>query len=228
MLVQTAAIAAGGASSPDLWNVMTAWATVAAAGLVLVQLVREGWRDYVRRRTVNARIEVISYRLRRQLRSWLGQPTTGAMDLERGEDFERWIRDAQNARMLGTHLERAEQRLDELMALRPDAWPKRGRALDRVHVYFLEGTRRLNEYVDTPRPSDEEFFDWIQLRTDAEKDLRECVEDLERHVVAPKTLAAERQLAQRRTAEDPFNQLGDVIVAQHDQPSATRPKDQQP
>jgi hypothetical protein len=179
------------AQEGDGWSQVTAWATVAAAGLVLVQLLRESWREYVRRRTVNARIDALAYKVRRQLRSWVGSP-------EDGTEFEQWIRDRQNDRSFGRHLDRAEEHLDNLMALRPDAQKGRGPALDLAFVLFLEWARRLNEYVDTPRPGPEGHFDWVQLRLDAEKDIRECIAQLERHVISRSLLAQEALLTKTR------------------------------
>jgi hypothetical protein len=51
-----------------------------------------------------------------------GRPAGNEVEIERGEDdFENWIRQAQNAGVLGEQLDRAEKRLDGLMALQPDA-----------------------------------------------------------------------------------------------------------
>lgn len=181
---------------------VAAWAAAATALFALVQIGREWWREHVRRRTVDARIETIAYQLRRQLRSWVGDCNED--EIHRGEHLEKWIRDSQNTGLLGQHLDRAEHRLDDLMALRPDASPRAGRALDHAHVYFLEGTRRLNEYIAEGHPTSDKMWDWARLKVDTRKDLCDCVAELERHVLSG-TLVAERDLQQKRDAEDPLN-----------------------
>lgn len=168
---------------------VAAGAALASAMLVAVQIGREMWRGHVRRRTVNAPIEAIAYQLRRLLRSWVGRTN--------GDDFEEWIRQAQNLGNLAQHLDRAEQRMDKLMALRPDAWSQAGRALERANVYFLEGTRRLNEYVAPGSPDTDNAMQMAQLRADSEQDLRDCISDLERHVLR-NTLVIEGELLARR------------------------------
>jgi hypothetical protein len=168
---------------------VAAGAALASAMLVAVQVGREMWRGHVRRRTVNARIEAIAYQLRRMLRSWVGRADS--------DDFESWIRQAQNLGKLAEHLDRAEQRMDRLMALRPDAWRLAGRAIERANVYFLEGTRRLNEYVALGSPEPDNATQMAQLRADSEQDLRDCLSDLDRFVL-PGALEAERNLLARR------------------------------
>ena len=189
---------------------------VATAVFAAVQIGREWHRENVRTKGAHTRMETIAYQLRRQLRAWVGQAGNGR-EIERGEDdFENWIRESQNIGTLGVQLERAEKRLDGLMALQPDAAPRVARALDRAYVYFLEGTRRLNEYVAMGRPSDDLLWDWIRLRTDAEKDLRDCISELERYVLGG-TVVAERDLTARREAEDELGQLADLLAEQAEQ-----------
>ena len=84
--------------------------------------------------------------------------------------------------------------------------PQAGRALERAFIYFLEGTRRLNEYVTMGRPNQEDMWEWTRLRIDAQKDLREVIDELERYILRP-TLVTEHDLQVRRDIEDPFNQL---------------------
>jgi hypothetical protein len=83
-------------------------------------------------------------------------------------------------------------------------------------VYFLEGTRRLNEYVAMGRPGDDVLWGWIRLRTDAEKDLRDCISELERYVLGG-TVVAERDLTARREAGDELGQLADLFAKQAEQ-----------
>ena len=148
---------------------------------------------------MNARIEAIAYQLRRLLRSWVGRTD--------GDDFESWIRQAQNLGNLAQHLDRAERRMDKLMALRPDAWAQAGQALERANVYFLEGTRRLNEYVVLGSPDSDNAMQMAQLRADSEQDLRDRISDLERHVLRS-TLKVEGDLLAKRRLGDP-PRLGD-------------------
>lgn len=124
----------------DSWTKATALATVGAAALVAVQLGREFWREIVRRRTANARMATIAYQLRRQLRSWVGNP-------EHSKDFEAWIRNAQNDRSIAQHLDRAEQRLDDLMARFYGRWqplrPKNAMGLVAIRVWCFTPTARF-------------------------------------------------------------------------------------
>jgi hypothetical protein len=168
---------------------VAACAALASAMLVAVQSGREMWRGHVRRRTVNARIEAIAYQLRRMLRSWVGRTDR--------DDFESWIRQAQNLGNLAQHLDRAEQRMNKLMALRPDAWSQVGRALERANVYFLEGTRRLDEYITPGSPDTDNAVQMAQLRADSEQDLRDCISELEQYVLR-RTLVIEGELLARR------------------------------
>lgn len=200
---------------------VAAAATAATALFAAVQVGREIWRGRIRSRGAHARMETIAYQLRRQLRAWVGVPAGAAVELERGDDFEHWIRQAENAKTLGLQLDRAEKRMDDLMALQPDATPRVTRALDRAYVYFLEGTRRLNEYVAIGHPDTEGLWTWIRLRTDAEKDLRDCIYELERYILSG-TLTAERDLHTRREAEDELTQLADALAEEWEE---THPPD---
>jgi hypothetical protein len=173
----------------DLWTPLTALATAGAAGLVYVQLRREATRERVRCQTNRARIAAIAYKLRRQLRSWVGTDH---------EHFDRWIADRGNDGSFARHLDRAEELLDQLMALRPDADSKVAGGLDAAFILFLEGTRRLNEHVSTPRPALAGQIEWIQGKFDAEADLRECISQLEGHVIEKSVLGSEAALLERR------------------------------
>lgn len=141
---------------------VAASAAVAAALFAAVQIGREWWHEHVRKRSVRSRMENIGYQLRRQLHSWLGKSVGEEREDERETHLENWLRDAQNARMLGQHLDRAEQCMDALMALRSDASPRAGRALDRAYVLFLEGTRRLNEYAAMGHPDPANMWEWTR------------------------------------------------------------------
>lgn len=204
---------------PTWWRILDASLTLvsivvtAVATGVLAWFAWEQMQIEKRRRAhaagaANARINTIAYQLRRQIRSWVGEP--GGVEVgPDGEDFEQWIRDTQNRHTFGEHLDRAEQRLDELMKSRPEATPAVGEALDRACLLFLEGTRRLNEYASTPRPGFERIFEWVQLRQDAEKDLRACVAALERGAIAGSLLEAEQRLAAERAAGSVINQIAE-------------------
>lgn len=187
-------------------TIVTAVATGVLAWFAWVQMQAEKHHRADAARVADARINTLAYQLRRQLRSWVGTPAGNDVELD-GDDFERWILDARNAHTFGEHLDRAEQRLDELMKLRPEATPAVGEALDRACLLFLEGTRRLNEHVSTPRPGFERIFEWVQLRQDAEQDLRACVAALERGVIAGSLLKAEQTLADERAAGSMINQI---------------------
>lgn len=186
---------------------VTAFATVGAALLVAVQVGREIRQEIVRRRTANARIRTIAYQLRRQLRSWVGDALKANTSTP-GDAFDKWIRTTTAMETLGQHLDRAEERLDGLMALRPDAWRHTGLALDRAYVLFLEGTRHLNEYASGSEPSGARpSYDWARLRIDSLKELRRCITTLEDGVISPTVLTAERELAAQLDADDPLTRV---------------------
>ena len=180
-------------------------AGIAAAATAIfgaIQIGREWWHERLRKRAAADRIEAIAYQLRRQLQSWIGRQPD---DLNRPRDFEGWIRNSQNHRALGQHLDRAEQRLDALMALRPDASAPARRALERVYVAFLAGSSRLNEYA-AGRPDDMgDQWRWIRLRQDAESDFGDCIHELERWVLRG-FITAEQDNALKRDAEDPLSE----------------------
>jgi hypothetical protein len=109
-----------GSLSVATW--VAALAAAATALFAAVKVGREMYRERVRTKGAHTRMETIAYQLRRQLRAWVGRPAGNEVEIERGEDdFENWIRQAQNAGVLGEQLDRAEKRLDGLMALQPDA-----------------------------------------------------------------------------------------------------------
>ncbi len=47
------------------------------------------------------------------------------------------------------------------MELRSDGDKEVGQALDAGYVLFLGGTRRLNEFISTPRPDVDGILDWV-------------------------------------------------------------------
>ena len=191
---------------------VTAFATVGAALLVAVQVGREIRQEIVRRRTANARIRTIAYQLRRQLRSWVGDAVKANTSTP-GDAFDKWIRTTTALETLGQHLDRAEERLDGLMALRPDAWRHTGLALDRAYVLFLEGTRHLNEYASVAQPSGAmASYNWGRLRIDSLRELRQCITALEGGVIAPAILSAERKLAAQLDAEDPLTRAANAAL----------------
>lgn len=214
-------------AEPSTATWVAAGAAVAAAILAAVQIGREWWHERIRKRSVRSRIEASAYHLRRQLHSWLGKSVGDENEDEREEHLEKWIRDCQNRGGLKVHLDLAEERMDHLMALRPDASPQAGRALERAFIYFLEGTRRLNEYVTMGRPNQEDMWEWTRLRIDAQKDLREVIDELERYILRP-TLVTEHDLQVRRDIEDPFNQLANAMLsqAQNEESQAIRPPEE--
>jgi hypothetical protein len=196
-----------------------------AAGLfAIVQFAREVWRERVRVDKERQRIERIAYELYRQLRSWLGKITIRDGELAATE-LEDWLVRQQNSGGIGQHLDRAEQRMADLMDLRADARPRGGRALDRAYVYFLEGTRRLNEYISTSRPTDSrESYNWRRLLTDAQADLSDCVSELQHNVIWG-LIAAERELRAKREEDDPLNQFVDAWMDEIDSRKRVSPGD---
>ncbi len=78
---------------------------------------------------------------------------------------------------------------------------------------FAAGTRRLNEYASTPRPHGRGELEWIQLKLDAQKDLRACVDALESEPINVELLTADRELDAIRDAENPIHQLEEALAA---------------
>jgi len=71
-------------------------------------------------------------------------------------------------------------------------------------VFFFAGAGRLNNYVTTPRPDAAfDLSDWVKLRNDAWKDLRDCIRLLDDKVGASILLQESRLLDSRRDKEDP-------------------------
>ena len=181
-------------------------AAIAVAGFALVQLRKEFNRDEERRRTAEARISTSAFLLRRQLRSWLG------IHPPRDEALDAWLKMARENGSLKDELDIAERRFAELTELAAEASREIANNVRRAYVLFLAGTNRINEFVSTPEPRDGEFFDWQRLKTDAEKDFKECLKTLEAAPISTDLLSADFDLEKLREAEDPFQQLADAII----------------
>ncbi len=175
----------------------SAVATIALAGFAAVELRAERGRRKERERSAGARIAAIAFLARRQLRSWLG-PGQGSPDA-----FETWLRDAQNAGALARHLDIAESRFVELLALAPDAEANVATGVRSAAVHFFAGASRLNNYVATPRPNGIEIADWINLRDNAWRDFRDSIRILDDQVGMVALLREARILDARRAAETP-------------------------
>jgi hypothetical protein len=173
-------------------------ATVGLALFAGVQLWREHRHKAERRRAAQARISALAFLARRPFRSWLG-PGEGAPD-----DFESWIREAQNGRTFQRHLDAAEARFVELLELAADLDAAGSGSVRSAAVYFFAGAGRLNNYVNTSRPDSAlDVSDWVKLRNDARKDFRDCIRLLDTKVGASILLQESRALDTRRDAEDP-------------------------
>ena len=190
----------------------------AAAGAAVAWFAFAQWRGATLKKAarlsdVESRIGTIAFQLRRQVRSWLGKDRTDA------DGLEGWLRDAQNHGTYKTQLDIAERRLEEMASLAGEASASLATRVRMAFVLFLGGTRRLNQYASTPRPSGQGEFDWIRLKEDAEKDLSACLEGLEAGVIDPELLQADNELDKIRDAEDPFRQLAEVMLKRLGRPS---------
>jgi hypothetical protein len=92
----------------------------------------------------------------------------------------------------------------ELLALAADLRPRAGANIRSASVCFFAGAGRLNNYVNTARPTDAlDMTDWLKLRNDAFKDFRDCIRLLDEKVGAQLLLQESRALDARRDEEDP-------------------------
>jgi hypothetical protein len=195
-MVQDLTNAALGAE--QLGIIVEAAATVVLAFFAAVQLWREHRQKAEKRMAAQARISALAFLARRQLRSWLGAGPGSP------GDFESWIRDSENASSLQRHLDVAEARFVELLELAADLRASAAASVRSAAVYFFAGAGRLNNYVNTPRPESAlDVSDWVKLRNDAWKDLRDCVRLLDDKVGASILLQESRDLDSRRDTEDP-------------------------
>ena len=181
--------------------IVAALATVTLAVFAAVQIHDQRAQRKERERAAGARIAATGFLVRRQTRSWLGDGE-GSPD-----EFETWIRDAQNAGMLAKHLDVAESRFVEMLARAPDAAPNVSASVRTAAVLFFNGASRLNEFVTTPRPSGIEIADWVNLRDIAWKDFWDCVRTLDEQVGIDVILKEARLLKAKRRAELPSTKV---------------------
>lgn len=190
------------------WRVAVAesLAVIAVTFFAGVQLHREHRRAKEHEAGADAQIGALGYLLRRQLRSWF------STEIGENEGVEKWLRDAQNAKTFQQHLDRAEGTMIDMVTLTSDASESVSKEVREAFVLFLAGTDRLNRYASTERPDRfEEEWDWMRLRKVAEKDLRDCLTVMERHIVNSEILRAEQALHERRANEDPFHRIGNAM-----------------
>lgn len=194
--------------APLWWDVAStigsALATIVVAWFAFLQLQRERRQAKQRETAAVAQISASAYTLRRRLKTWLGS--------NEENDFESWIRAANNAETFGPHLQNGLTNASEMMALLADAPPRVADGVRKAYIYYGEGTRRLLEYATQSRPDSAGLFDWMRLRSDAAKDLSHCVEVLEQDVIEPQLLNTEGILKRTRDQEDPFVQLADALI----------------
>jgi hypothetical protein len=181
----------------------------ALAGAAVAWFAGATWRSDNRRKRqrateVASRISTTAFQLRRQLRSWLSRDSKPVSPLT------IWLQE--HKQDYGKHLDVAEHRLEEMATLAGEASARVATRVRMAFVLFLGGTRRLTEYASTARPRDETQFDYDRLVTDAEKDLRACIDALEDGVIDAELLRADRELDEIRNAEDPFKQLAEAIL----------------
>lgn len=184
---------------------MEAWVT-AAASLALalfaaVQIRREINAGKQRRRAVESQISGTAFLLRRQLRSWL------EIEPHRDRSVTEWLDQVRQNQSFQAELDTAESRMEELARLAPEVGGRISEQVSTAYVFFLAATNRLNIREATRESTGVEVFDWLQLITDAAKDLRECLSALEGGPISQSLLDADAALRERREREDPFAQL---------------------
>ncbi len=208
---------------PDLATVVQTAATVALAFFGGVQVWREHRHKQERRLSAQARISALAFLSRRQIRTWLG---SGGGSVE---EFEEWVRAAQNDDTLPQHLAKAEARFVDLLELAADLNAPAAASVRSSAVYFFAGVGRLTNYVTRNNPGATlELSDFIKLRNDAWNDLRDCIRLLDDRVGASVLLQESRLLDAKRNAEDPplstlLERVGNELARleeQREQPTA--------
>ena len=178
-------------------TVAIAVATVTLAIFAAVQMAALRAQRKERERVSGARIAATGFLVRRQIRSWLGE-AAGSED-----DFEIWIRDAQNAGSLRKHLDVAESRFVEMLGHAAEAARDVAASVRTAAVLFFSGASRLNDFVNTPQPHGIAIADWINLRNIAWRDFRDCVRKLDDDVGVAVLLQEAQLLDAKRKAEFP-------------------------
>jgi hypothetical protein len=133
-----------------------------------------------------AEISSISYQVRRQLLSWLGDGKAASLD--------RWLRRSLTSESLRRHLDIAENRISHLVRLAPDAPGVMATAIRRAYIRFYTGTQSLTAYHDEARPHGiKEEVDWLAKLESAKQELIQVVTELERHTIDTQLLADEKR-----------------------------------
>ena len=196
---------------PDIFLALEAVATAVIAGFTITQWRSDTLKKQARVREIDSRISTTAFQLRRQIRSWLGlDGEDDRADQNPISAVTRWVE--RHRSDYGTHVTRAEQRLEEMARLTGEASQTVATGVRAAFVLFLGGTRRLNQWASTKRPKEPEGFDYDRLVTDAEKDFTQCVAALEQVVIDPDLLLADRHLDELREAHDSFKLLADAIL----------------
>jgi hypothetical protein len=187
----------------SFFSVAESLATVAVAFLAVVQIWRELRRESARKHAVIAEISSVSYQVRRQLLSWLGDGKAASLD--------KWLRRSLTAESLKTHLDIAEERMSELVKLAPDAPKGAGAAIRRAYIRFYTGTQSLTSYHDQARPHVlKEEIDWLAKLEAAKQELIQVVGELERHCIDVQLLADESAVLNLRDEEGLVSQLAQM------------------
>lgn len=201
-------------------------ATVVLAAFAGIQLYREHLREKERQRTANARASADAYLLRRILLPWLGpQPRPSHPD-EAGwthhdlndPDDEESIETRVRAR-LPERASEIEGRILDLLSLAGETSPKCGAKIRDASVHLLDGIRRFEKFLASERPGDDEFFSWLQGRTNAIRDLRDGVAALEGGVIEPLLLNQEGINRRIRAEQDPFAQFAEEMLKREEERS---------
>ena len=189
-------------------TIASALATVALTFFAGVELWRERQQASREDRAAEAKASAIAFLLRRQLLSWLSPG-----DANR-DDLETWLRASARSGALHQHFDVAESRFQELLAALAEGASPSAKHARKAFVLFLAGTGRLNRYTSTPRPNGPDLLDWIQLLTDAQKDLKACIDELVAGPVGAAFLNEAGILERQRQQEEPIYQLAEAIRQQ--------------
>ena len=184
-------------------SVLSGLATVVVGWFAWVQLRRDREATRVRQLGATSRASASAYLLRRRVMRWIGTED---------DEFDRWLRDAQNSKTLTEELEAA---INEARVALGDVGELSGEAakgLRNAFVLLLEGIRRLQEHATEHQPQGVELLAWIRKRTDARTDLTECVQLLEGCVIDQQLLDGEHLLRAKRELDEPFGQLARAIA----------------
>jgi hypothetical protein len=158
-----------------------------------VQLYREHQRNARATRGAIAATSARAFLLRRSLLGWVGRTKSD------GDDFERWIYAALHDRRFHGELSDAINCVRDMLAATADLDDRRANSIRRCLVLLVEGMRRVTRYATEPMPRGIEVFEWVELRTQAEEDIRDAIRILENDVIEPYLLNEEG--AQQRLRE---------------------------